>query len=207
MTRARAMRGNERAWGRGIVLCAVAGALAACGGEVSVGRSPPPVVRADAGATATDALVAAHWGDTSAPPADTGAPAADQLAALPPGCPQPAQIAGSYAGSFSGTLKAFLPIPLSGTISFDVLPQGGAVLPMANGKVHVTVLGMVFDLEMNGEINCGKMLGKGSATIAGVQFSGAFLGQWQDDAFPGGSWSGKDVNETEGSGSWKATRK
>lgn len=199
---------KERRAGRWEILvaalaCAV---LLACGGEVSIGRTPTH----DAGVPSVEGIAASPRPDSGAPPAADQGWAADRGSAADSTaspCPAAEEIAGSYAGGFSGSLQALIEIPLTGTISFDVLPGSGTTRLMKNGKVHVVVLGLTFDLTMEGEVACGKLLGQGGATIAGVQFSGAFLGQWQAGGFPSGSWNGQDVNSTKGSGHWTATRK
>lgn len=205
-----AQQKERRAWRWEIFVAAMACAvLLACGGEVSIGRTPQSTH--DAGLPSVEGIAASPRLDSGAP-----APAADQGRTADGGsaadstasqCPAAEEIAGSYAGGFSGALQALIEIPLTGTISFDVLPGSGTTRLMKNGKVHVVVLGLTFDLTMEGEVACGKLLGQGGATIAGVQFSGAFLGQWQAGGFPNGSWNGQDVNSTKGSGNWTATRK
>lgn len=205
MSTASVQQEQRRAWRWEIVLAALASAvLGACGGEVTINTGP-------LGTPPADAEVATQPADSGPPslPADQGI-VPDQRAAADttdPQCPSAELIAGSYAGSFSGSLQALIEIPLSGTISFDVLDGSGTTRAMKNGQVHVVVLGLTFDLTMEGEVACGKLLGTGGATIAGVQFSGAFLGQWQAGGFPAGTWNGQDVNSTKGSGSWTATRK
>lgn len=148
---------------------------------------PPPDPQPDAGSTL---------------PPDSGA-----ASSCPPGAPSDDLVAGEYAGTYKGKIKAVLPLNITGTLSFTVAP-GASGLVLQNGKVVGSVLGMAFELPMTGTVTCGKLDGTGSGLISGIEFSGKYLAAWADGSFSGGTWSGKDKDALgEGSGDWSAKKK
>jgi hypothetical protein len=184
--------------------------LSGCGedGTIDSPRSPDQGVWPPAGD-----LGSFYNEDGQAPPPqqwDTGAPpAADSQQVVPPGCPDPGQLAGSYAGSYTGTIQVLIPITLNGTLEFTVVPGGGGEMTLQNGKVKGTLLGITYEIPMNGTVKCGSLNGQGSGDISGVQFSGQYLATWSANnlSFTNGSWSGQDAaTGTKGSGTWSASK-
>lgn len=179
--------------------------LSGCGeGGIDSPRSP------DQGVSPPDGDLGSLYFEDGAPPPqqwDTGAPPAPDSQIVPPGCPDPQQLAGSYTGSYTGTIQVLIPITLKGTMSFTLVPSGGGDLKLQNGKVNGALLGVTYEIPMNGTVKCGDLNGQGSGDISGVQFSGQYLAKWSAGSFSNGSWSGQDAaTGTQGSGTWSASK-
>jgi hypothetical protein len=137
--------------------------------------------------------------DADLPPAPDSEPPAN-------GCPTADQIGGAYSGNFTGTLQALIPINLQGAISFTLQPDG-VDFKLVNGKATGDLLGVAFDIPIQGTVICGSLNGAGTGDISGVQFSGQFLATWSAGGFTNGSWNGQDTaSGTSGNGTWTATR-
>lgn len=178
-----------------------------CGGETGGGSNRP---RADTGARAPDLRVATQH-DGAPPPAylDGLAPPAPDTGPVQSNCPPASQIAGSYTGTYKGTVTAGLPFSLTGTLSFSLAP--GATpdeYTIQNGKLQGAVLGLAYSLPMQGKVTCGKLDGNGTGEVSGVKLQGTYKATWVSGAFPTGSWTGQDLDKkANGSGTWEAKRK
>jgi len=124
-------------------------------------------------------------------------------------CPAASAIAGSYSGTYKGTVTAGLPFNLTGTLSFQLVASGTPdEYTIQNGKLQGAVLGLAYSLPMQGKVVCGTLDGAGTGDVSGVKLQGTYKATWVPGGFPSGSWAGQDVDKkASGSGTWEAKKK
>ena len=122
-------------------------------------------------------------------------------------CGNAIDAAGHYEGTCNGTMwVAIIPVPVNGTISFDLHPSGGDVF-QASGQLTVrrTSDGAVtYQATVSGTVKEGKLNLTFTATDG--KSSGTMSATFNDGCWPDGSWTITGF-ATTGSGAWNACRR
>ena len=135
--------------------------------------------------------------ETSTPPADSG------------NCPKLKVLAGTYSGTFKGTITALG--PSSGTVTFTLLQVGAdEFLTIKTGKMSGKVKDLIpYSSDLAGTVKCGVMQAKIENGKSGsVDFKGTMKATYKSAGFTGGTWTVTYISGGAlGSGTWQAVKK